>query len=307
MCRAAISTGEFMGIKLVSLMADNSSFFYRELAAYLTRRAGVPVETVDSIPWSERERMLDRGEAQVGFICGLPYVRGVARGDSGIELLAAPTMRASRYGGQPVYYSDVIVRHDSPFQSFADLRGASWSYNEPESQSGYWITRYHLAQLGHRAGYFGRVVEAGAHQVSIRMVVEGQVDASAIDSTVLELELRHHPELAPLLRVVGTMGPSPIPPAVVSTRLPIELRSELRQALLDLHKDEAGRRLLERALIARFVQVRDQDYDEIRRMAREAEPVHLGPTPHAAEPEGKPAGPERIHPRPLLHPALEAA
>ena len=32
------------------------------------------IEVEDSEPWQERERMLDRGEAHMGSICGLPYV-----------------------------------------------------------------------------------------------------------------------------------------------------------------------------------------------------------------------------------------
>jgi hypothetical protein len=47
---------------MVSLMAENAGFFYRALAGYLTRRAGVRIELEESVPWQERERMLHRGE-----------------------------------------------------------------------------------------------------------------------------------------------------------------------------------------------------------------------------------------------------
>jgi phosphonate transport system substrate-binding protein len=194
---------------------------------------------------------------------------------STIELLAAPVMQGARYAGRPIYFSDVVVRRGSSFQSFADLRGASWAYNEPGSQSGYNLTRYHLSRLGERSGYFGRVVEAGAHQASLQMVLLGAVDASAIDSIVLELELKLRPDLAPFLRVVETLGPSPIPPAVVSTRVPPPIRRSLRQALLRMHEDEAGRRILGAGMVARFVEMADDAYDEIRAMAMEAEPVRF--------------------------------
>jgi phosphonate transport system substrate-binding protein len=264
-------------VRLVSLMADNASELYRAIAGFLSRRTGISIEVVENIPWQVREQMLDRGEAHLGFICGLPYVRKIDQPDSTLELLAAPVMQGRRYQGRPIYFSDVVVRHDSPYRTFADLRGASWAYNEPGSQSGYNLICCHLARLGETSGYFGRVVEAGAHQTSLRMIVDGMVDASAVDSIVLELELKLNPELAPLLRVIGTLGPSPIPPAVVSTQVPEPVRWSLRQALLWMHRDEEGRSLLEEAMVERFVEVGDEVYDEIRAMAAEAACVRLCP------------------------------
>src|SRR5262249_773577 len=141
-----------------------------------------------------------------------------------VELLAAPVMQRPRYEGRPIYFSDVVVRAGSPLRSFADLRGASWAYNEQGSQSGYNLTRFYLASLGEPSGYFGNAIESGAHQSSIQMVMEGLVDASAIDSTVLELEFERRPHLAAVVPVIHTLGPSPVPPAVVSTKVPAELR-----------------------------------------------------------------------------------
>lgn len=262
-------------MRFVSLMADNMDFFYRLLADWLSRSSGVAIDVEDRVPWQERERMLDRGEALFGFICGLPYVRKVDRLQPLVELLAAPVMQRPRYERRPIYFSDVVVRADSPFRSFADLRGASWAYNEPGSQSGYNLTRFHLASLGERAGYFGRVVESGSHQSSIQMVTDGVVNASAIDSTVLELEFELRPRLAALVRVIHTLGPSPVPPAVVSTKVPTEVRRTLRRVLLTMHYEPSGREILARAGIARFTSVSDRDYDPIRHMARFANGVRL--------------------------------
>src|SRR5260221_554889 len=81
-------------------------------------------------------------------VCGLPYIQLTQRGDPPVGPLAAPVLAGNRYGGQPIYFSDIVVRRDSPIRSFAELRGRSWCYNETQSQSGYGITRYHLVQLG---------------------------------------------------------------------------------------------------------------------------------------------------------------
>jgi len=170
-----------------------------------------------------------------------------------------------------VYFSDVVVRSDSAARSLGDLRGAAWVYNEPTSHSGYAITRSTLASRGYGQGFFGRVSSSGAHLRSLDWLLDGRIDATAIDSTVLEHELRTRPGLASQIRVVETLGPSPIPPVVVSRALAADVRHAMRSTLLRMHVDRVGRQVLSRARIDRFVAVTDADYDPIRRMWRVAD------------------------------------
>ncbi len=202
----------------------------------------------------------------VCFVCSLPYVMYQRRGVDLAVPVAAPVLRGARYGGRPIYFSDVIVARDSPLRSFADLRGRSWAYNEPLSQSGYGITRYTLVRRHLTDGFFGTVVEAGFHETAIRLVADGVVDASAIDSQVLAVELRDHPDLATRLRVIDALGPSTIQPVAVSKRLDAGLRARLQEVLVALHRHPATRRALARGLITRFVAVGPESYDDIRAM-----------------------------------------
>jgi len=45
-----------------------------------------------------------------------------------------------RYGGHPVYYSNVIVHRDSRITRIPQLQGRSWAHNEPASHSGQTVT-----------------------------------------------------------------------------------------------------------------------------------------------------------------------
>lgn len=130
--------------------------------------------------------------------------------------------------------------------------------------------RYSLAVQGKSLAFFGRIVESGAHQNSLKLILNREVDASAIDSTVLELEQVRDPLLATRLRIIDTFGPSPIPPWVASERVPGDLRQALREILLDMHSDPHGRRILAQVGMRRFAPVEDRDYDPIREMARVA-------------------------------------
>jgi phosphonate transport system substrate-binding protein len=261
-------------LKITSIQAPNQDFIMAGVSDYLGKRLALDSTFIQSPPWQRREQLLIQGEIQVGWVCGLKYVQQPAP----FELLAAPVMKASRYQGRPVYYSDVIVRRDSKFERFADLRGASWAFNEPGSHSGYNLTRYHLVIIGESGAFFRKISAAGSHQAAIEMVRQGQIDASAIDSTVLEIELIHQPEISQDIRIIDTLGPSPIPPLVISRQVPRDLKERIQDLLLEMHHEQDGQAILEAGLIDHFVRVNDQDYDPIRRMARLASRIHFEPT-----------------------------
>jgi hypothetical protein len=141
--------------------------------------------------------------------------------------------------------------------------------DESRSHSGFNLVRYHLARQGETWGYFGRVRASGAHQRSLQMILHHEADASAIDSTVMEMECQRDPGLLSYIRVIETLGPSPIPPWVIQKNLPREIKRELRELLLRMHTDPTGIRILTAGAIARFAAVEDTDYDTIRSMARQ--------------------------------------
>jgi phosphonate transport system substrate-binding protein len=254
-------------LRFVTFLAPNLFPFYEFISRHAGQRLGLPTELAVGSSYAQ----LGSRDVDVAFVCGLPYVEMTRHGQAPVEPLAAPVLRGERFGGRAVYFSDVIVHRASRWRSFADLRGCSWAYNEPHSQSGYGITRYHLVCRGETNGFFGRVVEAGWHERALRLVAGGAVDAAAIDCHVLAVALRARPGLAARLRVIDTLGPSTIQPVVASRRLPPRLRTELRAFLLNLATDPVARPHLDRALVQGFEAVTDASYDDIRAMLAAAE------------------------------------
>jgi phosphonate transport system substrate-binding protein len=255
-------------LRFASCLAPNVLPMYEAVAEFVGRRLNMPV-TIEECADYDRWAAADRDD--VHFVCSLPYVELAKRGTPAVEVIAAPVLEGDRYGGKPVYFSDVIVARDALFGSFADLRGASWAYNEPQSHSGYGITRYTLVRMGETRGFFGDVIEAGFHQDSIRWVAEGKVDASAIDSQVLDVELRDHPDIAERIKVIESLGPSTIQPVTVAKRLPDRMRREIQKALLEMGDDPDGRGALHLGLVRRFVPADDSTYADIRMMVETCE------------------------------------
>jgi phosphonate transport system substrate-binding protein len=253
-------------LMLASYLAENARPTYERIATWLSTRLGEPATLLGGVTWEERLAMLDDGRVHVGFLCGWSYAQRHDRPERSVDLLCAPVMAAPRYEHRPIYFTDVVVRSDRPWQTFADLRGRSYAFNDRGSHSGYNVPRDHLLRLGETRGYFGRTVVSGSHPASLRLVEAGEVDASGIDSTMLDVERRQRPELGETLRTVAVLGPSPIPPVIVTHALDATRQERVRAALLAMHEDTDGRAILAAGLIARFVLVQDADYDPIRAM-----------------------------------------
>lgn len=250
-------------LRLVSYLAPNMFWFYEAVGAYLSRVFDVETQIVQSQydPLSDPVMLQDR--LDIAFICGLPFVLSpVTTGQ--LKALVAPVMQASRYQDHPVYFSDIIVNADSSLKTFDDLAGKTLCYNDPGSNSGYNLVCQRLMQSGHPSNFFGKVIQSGSHQRSIRLVVEGLADCSAIDSTVLEQELRTSPELANHLRVIDSIGPCPMPPVVAAQRLGSAFINALQSALCQ--PDTELQSMMKQAQIRRYVCVQFADYAAIGMM-----------------------------------------
>jgi len=249
-------------------LGDNARPFYQNVVDYLVQATGLQTDLVSDLSPDEQDRLVDSGQIQVVFTCGLPYVRKADLNPPLLQLMAAPVMAAPRYQNQPVYFSDIIVRADAPYQTFDQLQGATFAYNEAHSLSGYMLPCYHLLTLGKTGRFFEKTVQSGSHAVSMNWVAQGRADAAAIDSVVLEMERHQRPNHASPFRVIEQIGPNPMPPVAASTQLNEKHRHNLRQALVNMHADPLAAAILGQAAVRRFAAVVDSDYNPIRHIIR---------------------------------------
>ena len=254
-------------LRFVTFLAPSIKPLYQFIADYVGQQLGIATELSVGGNYS---RATD-GSMDVGFICGLPYVLLTRENPASMYPVAAPVLQGDRYRDHPIYFSDVIVKRDSSFNNFEALRGRRWAFNEPLSQSGYGIVRQKLIEMGETDGFFGEVIESGYHQRSIRLVQTGEVDASAIDTQVLGVAMRKHPQLQEKIRVIDALGPSTIQPVVASGSLPASLRADLAAVLKQMGDDPAARSALDQGLVRRFEAVDEGSYSDIREMVRTAE------------------------------------
>ena len=277
---AYAQTPKLRMVVTAAFVSNKGLSVYEELAEYLSQKLNGDVKIVSGVNYEESNKLLKRGIIQVGFICGLPYTQN----SKDFELIAIPVVSPTPVKGfadtrdvprlPGKYYSYTIVRKDSHISSWAQLKGKSFVYNEQTSNSGYNMPRYKLVQLGAKSweDYFSRVVTSGSHEESIRMVAEGYVDASSVDSMVLDYDRSIGDANAANVRVIETLFPggAGVPPVVVNKKFDPALRVKLTAILTSMHKDPVGKAILNKALLARFDPPNDANYDDIRHMEQAA-------------------------------------
>lgn len=254
-----------------AFVSESGIGVYKQIASYLTRKTGIQTEFVSGLGYGTINSMIEDGTMQCGFICGMPYVLLHDRPQPAAQLIVAPVMKNPRYQGKPKYFSDLIVRKDSPYQTIHELKGRTYVYNDELSNSGYNLPRYRLLQLGLTNGFFGKVLRSGSHEESIRMVAAGEADASFVDSLVLDYDREKGLGHAREVRVIESVGPAGVCPLVASAQMPADLFGKIQHAFVTMHEDPEGRRILDEALLDRFVVVDDSNYDDIRAMKEAAE------------------------------------
>ncbi|RJP19870.1 MAG: phosphate/phosphite/phosphonate ABC transporter substrate-binding protein [Deltaproteobacteria bacterium] len=236
--------------------------YYQEIIDYIGARIQQPVRMVHRRTYKELDGLLERGEIKIAFICSAPYVKDRER--FGVELLVAPSVN-----GSTRYQSYIIVHNDRAIKTFPELKGKSFAFTDPNSNSGKIYPTYLLKTMGYvPEKYFGRTVYSYSHNKSVEMVAKKVVDGAAVDSIVYEYMRKTGSPYARRTKVIKRSPPYGIPPVVVTRDIDHRLKNKVKEAFLSMRKTPRGKAILDEMMIDGFVEVPDSNYDTIREMER---------------------------------------
>ncbi len=246
----------------VSAMISPKETFavYKEMLDYLGQKLGKPVEVVQRKTYAEVNDLIEKGEVDTAFVCAGPYVQG--RKKFGLEILAVPEVH-----GEPVYYAYIIVRKDSSLQDLTELKGKSFAFTDPLSNTGCLVIKYVLAKMGQTPeSFFKSYTFTKGHDNSIQAVAEGVVDGATVDHLIWEYLHARNPQFTAQTKIIKKIGPFGIPPFVCRPGYNPLMKEKIKQVLLDMHKDQEGKDILSKLFIDRFITVDDSAYDSVRQM-----------------------------------------
>ncbi len=232
--RAAASVVSF---GLNPLFLDSDIKLLSLIQAYLEKRLDKPVQLVRRRTYQEITAMLLSGQLDAAWICDDPYVQHQDQ----FALLAVPV-----YRGDPLYQTYVIVNEHSNARSFDDIKGSVHAFSDPDSTSGYLVTRYLLA-VRHTTPpeFFRDFFFTYGHRNVVRAVAAGLAQSGSIDGYVWDVMSEREPELTSKTRVVYRSERLGFPPIVglKAARDP-GLAKALSAAFMTMPAEPVGREIL---------------------------------------------------------------
>ena len=237
--------------------------FYRELLDYIGRETGRDITLIQRRTYGEINELFPKGEIDLAFICTGPYALG--RQVFGFDALATPVIR-----GEPFYRSYLIVHKNSGFHKLSDLKGRSFAFTDPDSNTGALVPKYWLSELQTTPQRFFRELNyTYSHDNSILAVAKGLADGAAVDDHLWEYYNRRNSFYTSMTRVIKKSKPFGSPPLVASDYLPADLKEQIRAIVLAMHEDPEGQKILGELMIDRFVDPQEQWYAPVAELYRQ--------------------------------------
>lgn len=232
-----------------------------EWKVYLERQLKRPVVFVQRDSYRETMDLIQKEALDFAWLCDYPYL---ALGEE-VKLLAVAS-----YKGKPAYQSYLIVPSgDTQTQSITDLKGKVFAYADPHSNTGYVVPRYLLKQAGKDAGrFFRRTFFTWSHHKAIQAVATGLAQGAAVDSYVWETLQRVNPALVAKTRIVWKSAEYGFPPIVAHRQVSSKDFMDFQAVLFGMHRDPAGRILLDKLNLDSFVAGSPRMYQEVADMMR---------------------------------------
>jgi len=242
--------------KPTDLMATGEEF-----GQVLGKLVGMPVRVTVASDYAAVIEALRNRTADLAFVHPGGYV--LASREAKATIVAK-----NLWHGKSSFTSRIYVRRDAGIKTVEDLRGKTIAFVDPASSSGYIYPMVLLIKRGlvtnrDPKSFFREVVFSGAHDASMRALLNGHVDAIASFDMAREQYLKDTAERERLIFVAET---EPIPEAGIAARdgLDPATFAKVRAALLQI-RGPAHAALLKRLYeIDGFATAEDREYDPVR-------------------------------------------
>ena len=237
---------------------------YVNLIKIIENLTGYSITPIKVTDYNAAVEAMRAGRAEIAWFGGKTYIMAAELADA--EAFAAGIRKGET---DATYFTYFVVRADSPLTAFEEVRGTVLGLNNIGSTSGDLIPQVELSKIGlaiDDPGHFEQVFYAGSHDACLLSVLNRHADVCGMSSRNFDVRLADGTFKREQVRIIHTSPPVPPPPLAYSTRLPPEVRDNIKRATLEAHK--YGRIGGYGGEMDRYVEVKDSDYDTLRAVDR---------------------------------------
>ncbi len=250
---------------LTPVFLDSDIQLIAQLEAYLSEHVARRVQLVKRRTYQEITSMLLAGQLDAAWICGFPFVQH----PQALRILAVPL-----YRGDPLYRAYLLAAAGRAATRLADLRGDIHAFSDPDSNSGYLVTRAGLAQMNAEpAAFFRRTFFTYGHRNVIRAVASGLAQSGSVDGYVWDVIAEIEPRLAAATQVIARSEPMGFPPVVAPAAAQASAAAAIGEALIAMPRSALGRTILATLRLDGFTSAGPALYRGIEALARRARGV----------------------------------
>ncbi|MEW6427547.1 MAG: phosphate/phosphite/phosphonate ABC transporter substrate-binding protein [Thermodesulfobacteriota bacterium] len=241
---------------------------FRPFSAYLGSKLGVRFETVaiDTINFT-------REVADLHFTHTNSLLYIILHRQHGVDVLAAEQKDSLGHLSQGV----IIAKKDSPINSVADLAGKSMIFGPMLAPTGFMAQVDLLQQSGmdpdRDLSFYTIPSGSYKHEKVVYGVLFDRYDAGALPIGDIENMVADGRLEADEVKVVAKADPIPYCNFGFTQKVDDGFAQRFKQAVLAITGDDTVEfdgetvRVLKRALVSGFIDIRDEDFDPVRRMA----------------------------------------
>jgi phosphonate transport system substrate-binding protein len=165
----------------------------------------------------------------------------------------------------------IFVRKDSGINTFRDMKGKRFAFVDKATTAGYLLPlRYFHEHEADWKNYLKEGYFTGTHEDAIYDVLNNKADIGAAKSTVFNRLAKADPRIAKELVILEKSPDVPENGLALRKDIDESLRNRMKEALLGMHLDPEGKKVLERFGAQKFIETTNQDYLPVLKYAEEA-------------------------------------
>ena len=238
---------------------------YEPLADYLSKKTGVRV-TLKILTY--RGNVIDNFQflkLDGAFFGSFSY--SLARARLGVVALARPEYP----DGSSSYHGVLFVRKDSGIGTVQQMKGKRLALVARATTAGYLFPSIFLGRAGVRTpeSFFKEIYYAGTHEGTIDDVLDRKADVGVSKNTVYNRFAAENPRIGRELVILGKSDDVPENALAVRQGIEDSVRRKLVGALIAMHADPEGAKVLEAFGARRFIGTTDADYMPVVSYTRE--------------------------------------
>lgn len=220
--------------------AEDREKRWKPFMEYLKKELGVEVEWREATDYAGVIEALKAQKIHLAWFGPASFARSWIVTDGKSIPLAAEIDKDGGFG----YYGVIIVKKDSPYKDVKDLKGKKFGFADPNSTSGHQAPRFFLGEAGYDVdNFFGSTTFSGSHENSVKMLYDGQFDAVATWWTNEKKSNMSRMEDKGMIkpdgyRIIWKSPRLPSDPFTVPAWLPEQMRDDIKNALVNFHKND---------------------------------------------------------------------